>query len=32
VDNLFDEDYTLAAGYNTQGRLALLSLNYVPSR
>lgn len=32
VDNLFDEDYTLAAGYNTQGRLALLSLNYVPAR
>jgi vitamin B12 transporter len=32
VDNLFDEGYTLASGYNTQGRLALLSLNYVPAR
>jgi vitamin B12 transporter len=32
VDNLFDKDYTLASGYNVQGTLALLSLNYVPVR
>ena len=32
VDNLFDTDYTLASGYNVQGLLALLSLNYVPVR
>jgi vitamin B12 transporter len=32
VDNLFDKDYTLASGYNTQGTLALLSLSYVPVR
>ncbi len=32
VDNLFDTDYTLASGYNVQGLLALLSLNYVPAR
>jgi vitamin B12 transporter len=32
VDNLFDKDYTLASGYNVQGLLALLSLNYVPAR
>jgi vitamin B12 transporter len=32
VDNLFDKDYTLASGYNVQGTLALLSLNYVPAR
>ena len=28
----FDKDYTLASGYNVQGTLALLSLNYVPVR
>jgi outer membrane cobalamin receptor len=32
VDNLFDKDYTLASGYNVQGTLALLSLNYAPVR
>lgn len=32
VDNLFDKEYTLASGYNVQGTLALLSLNYVPVR
>jgi vitamin B12 transporter len=32
VDNLFDKDYTLASGYNVQGTLALLSLNYAPAR
>jgi vitamin B12 transporter len=32
VDNLFDKEYTLASGYNVQGLLALLSLNYVPVR
>jgi vitamin B12 transporter len=32
VDNLFDKDYTLASGYNVQGTLAILSLNYVPVR
>jgi vitamin B12 transporter len=32
VDNLFDKDYTLASGYNTQGRLVLFTVAYVPER
>jgi vitamin B12 transporter len=30
VDNLFDKDYTLVSGYNTQGTLALVTFSYTP--
>jgi vitamin B12 transporter len=32
VDNLFDTDYTLISGYNTQGRLVLATFTYTPER
>ena len=30
VENLFDKDYTLVSGYNTQGTLALVTFSYTP--